>query len=36
MRFIFSVAVILCCGPAFLGDYMVYVVGTDAKECKDP
>lgn len=31
MRFIFSVAVTLCGGPAYAGDYMLYVFGADAK-----
>jgi len=35
MRWILSAAIILCCGPAYAGDYMFYVFGANAKECKD-
>src|SRR5258707_5175024 len=35
MRFLFALSVILCSGPVCAGDYMLYVGGTDAQECKD-
>jgi hypothetical protein len=35
MRFLAAMVVIICAGPVHAGDYMLYVFGADAKECKD-